>query len=212
MMAGLTSIDVQKIRAGDEEEWHRFVDAYYKLVSRILRRTYPHSLLNEDIDDTVFEAFEVISSKLKNGDLKCDCNLKAYLVRVALNKATDRHRKNSRLVPLDSNPDQESGSDSVAEEQGGGGRGAEVPSDHEYPPVVRQVIRREERQLIRVALERIDKKCRTILIRHYFYGVSHAMLAEALQVEKVGTVGVQALRCRKTLLQIYTELSGDQSR
>ena len=71
-----------------------------------------------------------------------------------------------------------------------------------------QCIRREEDFNLLEALQELPPAARTVLLLHYFQGLSYQEIGETLGLP-VSTVKIRILRAKKILLEKWHELGGE---
>lgn len=168
---------VHRLRAGNEDAYREFVDAYRDRILTVVSRVVGHGGDAEDLaQDTFLKAFGAIHR------FQGQSALFTWLYRIAVNTARDwvAHRRRRPAVSLDAMP---AGSvDPPAEADGPG-----------------QLSEREElRARVRSAMERLPEPFRTTLILREMEGHSYEEVARILDVS-IGTVESRLFRARTKL-------------
>lgn len=170
--------------AGDAAAWDAIVQRYGRLIwSVALRLGLDEPEAADVFQEVCLTLFE------KAGALRPDTRLSAWLVVVTANKARDRQRAARRTAVRVSAAGLPTGEEDERVE----------PTDPDALPE-EEVLRLEERQAVRLALERLPERCRTLLER-LFAGAepkSYAELARELGMPQ-GSLGPIRGRCLAAL-------------
>lgn len=137
-------IIVKKLRAKDPEGLERLMDRYTKYLSVIVWNILGGHLSPEDGEEVVSDVFLAAWDQAE--DLQPDY-LKAWLAAVARNKARDRLRRSHIDLPLEEDV-------------------LELPDEN--TPVI-AFERKEERAMVRKAVDSLGEPDREIFLRHYYY-------------------------------------------
>ena len=179
---GCTDIElVESARQGDET-------AFSKLVARHQDRLFQSIFINvgcrQLAEDVVQDAF--IQVYLHLDAFENRSNFYTWLYRIALNARRSHFRRKREALHLD-----------VMCDQGALFR----TSTRDHPD--RYAERAEERALVRLALNRLPKHHRTILLLREFDGLNYKQIAEAMDLN-LGTVRSRLARARARLKSEFT--------
>jgi len=151
----------------------------------------------EQAEDYFQEAFKRVHQKAHT--LR-GSQFKSWLFKIATNVAIDGMRRRSRLQVVSLN--QELGcADGNCQQLG-----AVAVADNSSEPS-EEVIRAEQRQQVRQALELLPEKQRATLVLAYYQQLSYHEVAEVMGCS-VGTVKTQMYRALKTLAQRLPDVPG----
>jgi RNA polymerase sigma-70 factor (ECF subfamily) len=163
-----------RLRAGDEDAFREFVDAYRDRIVTVVARVAGAGADAEDLaQDTFIKAFGAIDRFRGNSALF------TWLYRIAVNTARDHveSRRRRPTVPLHD----EHGHPHDPPDR------AEAPAD--------TLVRRERAAAVRSALEQLPEPFRTTLILREMEGNSYEQVAEILGIS-IGTVESRIFRAR----------------
>ncbi len=188
---------VRRARDGDFAAFEALVARYERRVYSLARRIVGQV---QDAEEVVQQTFLSVIEHLK--DFREEALFATWLTRIATNHALALLRKRSqqRTVPLAD--DRPSGTDS------------EIP----HPDYIAQwretpeeiASRRETRQLLDDALERLDEKYRLVFLLRDVEGLSTNEAAETLEITPAN-VKVRLLRARLMLRELLTRQLGDEA-
>jgi RNA polymerase sigma factor (sigma-70 family) len=174
---------VSACRRGDEAAWEALIRRYQRLVYTVPRRAGLDEHLCADVFQSVF-----IKLVEKLDQLEQPSRVSAWLVTAA-RRETWRVSRQARLhgVILDEDDDR-----------------LDIPDDHPQPEDL--MLRLEERHLVRLAVDSLDERCRTLLIL-LFYQPDPPSYAEigAMMGTSEGSVGPTRARCLQKLLRLLTK-------
>lgn len=156
--------------------------------------------LTQDTFMRVIQGLEQFGGKSK---------LSTWITRIAINVClSDRRRQTVRqTLSLDSSP-KGSGGRGAGEEVSGASL-ASLLADSKEPGPVRRVESDEQRQLLALAISRLDPQRRVILILRDGQELDYTEIAEVLGVP-TGTVKSRLFRARVALRNELEKLAGDQ--
>jgi len=174
---------VARLRAGDQSAYRQVVDAYKDRLITVIARVAGAGPDAEDLaQETFLKAFAAI------GRFDGRSALFTWLYRIAVNTARDwsDHRRRRPTVPLH------------------GPEGLLVEPLAPDGPPDDEAVRREERQAVRRALQRLPEPFRTTLVLREMEGLSYEAIADALDVS-IGTVESRIFRARCKLRALLEE-------
>ena len=180
---------VRQVLRGKREMFGLLLERYQKPIFNFIYRFYGNYDLAQELTQETF--------------LRCYQFLKSYdpgrkfstwLYTVAKNLCIDelKKRKTARELPLDDAID-------FVERRGADG-GPELDQQG-------QAIRHEEDVKLLAALQELPSAARTVLLLHYFQGLSYQEIGETLSLP-VSTVKIRIFRAKKLLLEKWRELGG----
>jgi RNA polymerase sigma-70 factor (ECF subfamily) len=165
---------VARMRAGDEDAFREFVDAYQDRIVTVVARVAGSGADAEDLaQETFIKAIRNIH-RFEGGSA-----LFTWLYRIAVNTARDflASRRRRPSVPLE-------GEHGLRED----------PADpHDTPPDA--LLRRERQRAVHAALELLPEPFRTTLILRDLEGNSYEEVADILDIS-IGTVESRIFRAR----------------
>jgi RNA polymerase sigma-70 factor (ECF subfamily) len=181
---------VKQVLKGRGEQYGVRLERYQKpLFNFISRIDGKYDLAQELTQETFLRCYQF----LKSYDPKR--KFSTWLYTVAKNLCIDelKKRKSAHEVPLD---------DAIAilerkDPDGSPERNQQV-----------QCIRKEEDFRLLEALQELPSSSRTVLLLHYFQGLSYQEIGEALSLP-VSTVKIRIFRAKKALLEIWKEMGGE---
>jgi len=173
-------------RRGDEAAWEQLINRYQKLIYTIPRRAG----LDADQAADVFQ--EVFTTLLRKVDqIEDPTRLHAWLVTTARRTTWRAICKQQTFVnEADDDEDDETL--------------ASIPDNAALPDDV--LLKLEEQHRVRVALDSLDERCRTLL-KLLFYELeprSYAEIAAALGTSE-GSIGPTRARCLQKMLRLLSE-------
>ena len=174
---------LRRCRAGDEGAWRQVVDKYKRLIFSI---PLNYGLPPDDAADISQQAFISLVENLDR--LRADSNLGAWLVTVARRHALHQLRKQKR-------------------EQVGSNEDIGESSQVLTLAATDATAHWELAQSINQGLNRIDRRCRELLLALYFDSQqpSYEGIAKRMNIA-VGSVGPTRGRCLKRLKEALSEL------
>jgi RNA polymerase sigma factor (sigma-70 family) len=171
-------------RRGDETAWEALIRRYQKLIYTVPRRAG----LNEDLASDVFqEVFATLFEKLD--ELENPEKLKAWLVTTA-------RRKTWRLISHEKRSEGFVETDDESELELN-----RLPDDAPLPDEV--LIQLEEQHQVRVAVSRLDERCRELLTLLFYQHEQQPYNEIARQIGTTeGSIGPTRARCLQKLLRL----------
>lgn len=162
-------------RQGDTTAWETLVARYQRIIYSIPRRAG----LNEDLAADVFQhVFATLVEKLHT--IEQPDRIGAWLVTTARRESW-RISKGERAVARPTTDDE--GTDQIAS----------LPDAEPLPE--EQLLRNEARQHVREALEKLDERCRTLMILLFYKQTPSYSEVAALLGTSEGSIGPTRARC-----------------
>lgn len=171
-------IILKKLRSGDSKGLEQLMDQYMNYVSAIAWNILRNFMATEDAEEVVSDVF--LAAWEQAGDIQPG-KLKAWLAAVARNKAKDRLRVMRVDLPLE---------DDVLE----------LPDEN--TPIL-SLERKEEKTLVRKAVDTLGEPDREIFLRYYYYIQSVREISQVMYLNE-STVKTKLRRGRMRLKDILT--------
>ncbi len=171
-------IILRKLSSGDPKGLEQLMDQYTGYISAIVWNILRSSLSPQDAEEVVSDVF--LAAWEQAADIKSGY-LKAWLAAVARNKARSRLRKMRMELPLEEDV-------------------LELP-DENTPVTAAE--RKEERKLVRKALDQLGQPDREIFLRYYYYIQSVQEISQTMHLNE-STVKTKLRRGRMRLKTILT--------
>jgi RNA polymerase sigma factor (sigma-70 family) len=169
---------VQRSRAGDASAFAELVEAHQAAVfGTVLRLVFDREVAAEVSNRAFFKAYEHLASFDDSRPLR------AWLVRIAANEALNELRTRRR---------------DAAHVMGGAEAEIQLEQISGAPDPGEILARRERRDAIRDAVNRLPESQRVVVVLRYFADLAYADIAELTQ-QSVNNVGVTLLRARERL-------------
>ena len=181
---------VRQVLRGKREAFGVLVERYQKPIFNFIYRFYGnYELAQELTQETFLRSYQFLKS------YDPQRKFSTWLYAVAKNLCIDelKKQKSAREVPLDDAMPAVDRKD------------AETAADRDQQA---QSIRREEDFKLLEALQELPSPARTVLLLHYFQGLSYQEIGEALSLP-VSTVKIRIFRAKKALLERWNELGGE---
>lgn len=176
---------VARLREGDEGALREVVEAFRERITAVVAGV----LRDRDaVDDVVQETF--VKAYTRIAAFKGEASLFTWLYRIAVNAAKD-HAKARRRRPATSIEDLPTGAGGLTEVVAA-------------PPVERLEVR-EQRLLVRRAVDRLPTVFRTVLVLRELEGLRYEEIARILGIS-LGTVESRLFRARRRLRALLTSL------
>jgi RNA polymerase sigma-70 factor (ECF subfamily) len=151
----------------------------------------------EQAEDLFQETFKRVYEK---ADTFRGTRFKSWLFAIATNVAIDSMRRSKRLQVVSLNQKVD------CDEQEGQELGAVAVADESYEPS-EEVVRAEQKEQVRQALDMLPARQRATLVLAYYQQLSYPEVAQVLGCS-VGTVKTQMYRALKSLAQRLPDISG----
>ena len=168
-----------KLNSGDESVLEEISSQYSPLVTTIIYNIFSGKLSTADIEETASDVFLTL---WENRSKVIPEKLKGYLCRIAKTKALDRLRKDVGSHPPSLEDERISDLFIMSDN---------IESSEVY-------------DILREAIKDIGQPDREILIRHYYYYQSTAVIAEKMNINK-NTVQTKLRRTREKLRRYLQE-------
>jgi len=179
---------IRRVREGDADLYRLLVERYqsriYRLVSRLLGPSHG------EVEDVVQDVFVKAYFSLKS--FREDSSFRTWITRIAINRARDELKKQSRNVALNEEISQESieqMSDYLTQ-----------PEKEEPPPHYTETVGR----LVAGAVASLPERLRVVVTLKDMEGLSYQEVSQVLRCS-VGTVKSRHARARGRLRQLLTE-------
>jgi len=180
---------VQECLRGSEEAWQEFYSRFIGLMRNVVRRRL--NLPAADIQDIVQAAFLELTTALRNYDSQQA--LHTFVCLVTERVLIDEYRKSKAAKR---NADTESIEHHDSDQEGATMvRSNLTPQDEEMEKA-------EAASHLRMALQKLDEKCRKLITLRYYHECSFNEIAGMLDATE-NTVTVQTRRCLDKLRGIY---------
>lgn len=168
-----------KLKNGDETALEEIAKYYSPIVTTIIYNVFSGNMSVSDIEETASDVFLTL---WENREKVIPERIKGYVCRIAKTKALDRLKKDGKPHPLSIEDEQISDLFIVSD-------------DYESSEVY---------EILRTAISDITEPDREILIRHYYYYQSTAVIAEKMNINK-NTVQTKLRRTREKLRKYLEE-------
>jgi RNA polymerase sigma-70 factor (ECF subfamily) len=186
---------------GEPDAWDQLFDHHYAPVARFVFQLSP-DFSREDAEEICQEVFLSVVRNL--GSFKGGSQLQTWLFRIAVNKARDYRERQRALkrgggqVPL-----------SLQAEDPENGLTLDPPSPADGPDA--RLLKLEQNDLVRSALERLGDPCREIIQLRYFADLSYEEIGRALKLNEK-TVSSRLSKCLDRLEMIARPILGCRER
>jgi RNA polymerase sigma-70 factor (ECF subfamily) len=169
---------VLKAVEGDQQAFSAIFDLYYKPINRYFFFHGTDEKEAEDLTDAVF--FKAWKNMQRFNVNKG--TFKAWIYRIAHNTLIDHYRQRKDMVSIDAV------------------HGIADTTSH----AEERVIKDEEVQLLRHALDRLDERSRMIIVYRFIVGLDHRQTARLVGVSE-GNVRIIQMRALKKLKSFFSE-------
>jgi len=181
---------VRQVLRGKQEAFTLLVERYQKPIFNFIYRFYGnYELAQELTQETFLRCYQFLKS------YDPERKFSTWLYTVAKNLCIDelKKRRSAHEIPLDDVLPAVDAKD------------AEGAADHNAQM---ECIRREEDFKLLEALQELPAAARTVLLLHYFQGLSYQEIGETLGLP-VSTVKIRIFRAKKILLEKWHEIGGE---
>jgi RNA polymerase sigma-70 factor (ECF subfamily) len=188
---------VQAVIDGDTEAFRTLVERHKRrLYAVILKLVGDGDVAEELAQETFVKAFRAISS------FRQDASFGTWLVQIGIHTTRDQLRRTKRqrdrgIISIDALRDSHGHSLELVDESRGADPGAEVEA-------------REERTLMRRALDELPDEYREVLVLKHLEGWRYEQIAE-VSGDSIGTLKVRAYRARQLLRERLADLGWSSS-
>lgn len=169
---------LKNLKKGSQDALIWFIDQYSAYVGAIISRILKGQMAPEDMEEVASDVFLALWNQAE--DIKTE-NVKAYLGRMARNKALNKFREAGLTLPLEE--------DRFLVAEG-------TPEDTYLKKEAEQIVTREVRKM--------KEPEREILLRYYYYFQTVAEIAQDMQMNPA-TVKTKLHRARQQLRETLTE-------
>ncbi|MNB78187.1 ECF RNA polymerase sigma factor SigW [compost metagenome] len=177
---------IRQILQGDHAKFRSIIDSYGRHIYQV---TYSVLQQSQDAEDAAQEAFIQIYKSLP---LYRSEGFKTWITRIALHKAIDIKRKLNRRKAEVSVPED----------------GAVQLADHRSD-VVRQLLKKEQKELLRHKISSLPDQHRGIIVDFYLNEENYEQIARKSQIS-VRTVESRLYRARQWIRTHWKETSWDE--
>lgn len=171
------SIILRKIKAGDPSGLEDLMDIYVPYVSVVVWNILRNAMPPEDGEEVVSDVF--LTAWRQSADLKAG-HVKGWLGAVARNKAKNKLRQMGKTLSLE---------DSVLD----------IPS---LDDLTEDMERREERRMVRQAVDALPAEEREVFLRYYYYAQSVKEISVGMALNE-STVKTKLRRGRMKLKERF---------
>ena len=169
---------LKSLKKGSQQALVWFIENYSAYVGAIITRILQGHMSQEDMEEVASDVFLALWNQA--GEIRTE-NVKAYLGRVARNKALNKFREAGLTLPLEE--------DRILVAEG-------TPED--------KYLKKEAEQIVNLEVKRMKEPEREILLRYYYYFQTVADIAREMDMNPA-TVKTKLRRARQQLKQVLTE-------
>tara|TARA_R110000796_G_scaffold77585_1_gene173361 strand:+ start:88614 stop:89279 length:666 start_codon:yes stop_codon:yes gene_type:complete len=182
---------IRRILSGEKELFEILMRRYNQTLYRVIRS---YMTVESDVEDAMQEAYLKAYEKLDQ--FKGTAAFSTWLVRIGMNEALQRIRKNKRIFFID-------------EQAEASGRIFQLPDIGQMNPE-KNVIKHETRLMVEKSIDQLPEKYRVIFMLHQVEGMSNTEIAAALDLTE-SNVKVRLHRAKKMLKEELFKQSVDVS-
>ena len=182
---------IRRILSGEKELFEILMRRYNQTLYRVIRS---YMTVESDVEDAMQEAYLKAYEKLDQ--FKGTAAFSTWLVRIGMNEALQRIRKNKRIFFID-------------EQVEASGRIIQLPDNGQMNPE-KNVIKHETRLMVEKSIDQLSEKYRVIFMLHQVEGMSNTEIAAALDLTE-SNVKVRLHRAKKMLKEELFKQSVDVS-
>ena len=161
----------------DNNEFKKLYDSSAEYCIKVLRQWIKNK---QDAEDAFAEAISIYWIRYSQGKIKHHDNIKAYILKIALNSFRNKVKTNKQEVDLD-----------LAE--------FENMAESTYDPLE---MMRESSPEFKEAFKKLSEDCQKMLTAKYVYGYRYEDIAEDMGRSSGNSVKVQTFRCAQYLLKL----------
>ena len=169
---------LKNLQRGSQDALLWFIDRYSAYVGAIVQRILQGQMSVQDMEEVASDVFLALWNQA--GEIRTE-NIKAYLGRMARNKALNKFREAGLTLPLEE--------DRILIE--------EATPESTY-------LKKEAAAIVTGEVRKMKEPEREILLRYYYYFQTVAEIAGEMQMNPA-TVKTKLYRARQQLKQILTE-------
>ncbi|WP_339697493.1 RNA polymerase sigma factor [uncultured Roseivirga sp.] len=182
---------IRRILSGEKELFEILMRRYNQTLYRVIRS---YMTVESDVEDAMQEAYLKAYEKLDQ--FRGNAAFSTWLVRIGMNEALQRIRKNKRIFFID-------------EQVEASGRIIQLPDNGQMNPE-KNVIKHETRLMVEKSIDQLSEKYRVIFMLHQVEGMSNTEIAAALDLTE-SNVKVRLHRAKKMLKEELFKQSVDVS-
>ena len=182
---------IRRILSGEKELFEILMRRYNQTLYRVIRS---YMTVESDVEDAMQEAYLKAYEKLDQ--FRGNAAFSTWLVRIGMNEALQRIRKNKRIFFID-------------EQAEASGRIIQLPDNGQMNPE-KNVIKHETRLMVEKSIDQLSEKYRVIFMLHQVEGMSNTEIAAALDLTE-SNVKVRLHRAKKMLKEELFKQSVDVS-
>jgi RNA polymerase sigma-70 factor, ECF subfamily len=175
---------IRRCCAGEPDAWDRLFDLHYAAAGRFVFQLMP-GFSREDVEEVCQETFLAVVRRLASFDGRS--RLQTWIFRVAANKARDYLAL--RLAAKRGGGHEPASLDAMDSQTG---LAIDLPSTAPGPDAT--LLAREQRGLLRKALDDLGDPCREIIELRYFAELSYEAIGQALRLN-LKTVSSRLSKC-----------------
>tara|TARA_A100000171_G_C2138525_1_gene152516 strand:+ start:5939 stop:6604 length:666 start_codon:yes stop_codon:yes gene_type:complete len=182
---------IRRVLGGEKELFEILMRRYNQTLYRVIRS---YMTVESDVEDAMQEAYLKAYEKLDQ--FRGNAAFSTWLVRIGMNEALQRIRKNKRIFFID-------------EQAEASGRIIQLPDNGQMNPE-KNVIKHETRLMVEKSIDQLSEKYRVIFMLHQVEGMSNTEIAAALDLTE-SNVKVRLHRAKKMLKEELFKQSVDVS-
>lgn len=168
---------------------NEFKELYDSCVEYCMKTLQQWIKNRQDAEDAFAEAISIYWIRYKQGKIKNNSNIKAYVLKIALNNYRSKIKADKRLVDSDLD------------------KMEEAP---EYIPTHLE-LGSSASEVIKEAFKKLSEDCRKMLTAKYVYGYKYEDIAEDMGRTSGNSVKVQTFRCAQYLMKMVKNLQNKMS-
>jgi len=165
----------------NDNEFKELYDSCVKYCMKTLQQWIQN---REDAEDAFAEAISIYWIRYKQGKIKNNNNIKAYVLKIALNNHRTKIKADKRLIESTLSNLEEASS--------------YIPDQMESETYSSEIMRE--------AFKKLSDDCRQMLTAKYVYGYKYEDIAEDMGRTSGNSVKVQTFRCAQYLMKMVKNL------